>query len=782
MLASLRIVRAGGQVESLKVHPRTLLVGREAGDIVLRDPQASARHLELTWDGRSLTFRDLGSTNGTFVNGARFAEKMLQPGEAITIGSSRIEFVGPVGQPAAGPAGTMVAMPSAVSPSPSPVVKVAAAKASPSPGPASPIKKTSAGRSVAIVAGCFLVACVLWAAMAVNRFGGAGATISNGEATVNAVWFAQGPDGVKGGTSPVTVRVTANKTPGVSVGVLEEFAGGTGSQWRTATWLAAFNASQAAGITLADHEYLVRVGGHIDGPSAGMLITSTMLGILQGDRIHKTTTMTGTINPDGSAGPVGGIVQKMRGAKASGMTRFGYPIGARNHVDMATGKTVDLEELARELGLEAREIPDLATAYEFVTGRALEQAAPVDERAMELDPETTQRLRAKLSAWRARVNKEITTLKELSRTRRLASFQDTIDSATASLNDADKFERSDLPAAALQEYVAALISLRGTAVGLGLVESLQRRDFQNLEAQVQGARATSQRIASFGDELKIAANRGTVGGHVNLTSAMVAYVQAESLGRFADANHESALRLIQDVNAGRTRPTNEVLATVGVRLMVPVLAYLGADVLLDHARDQLDLAGDEGGASPANLDAYQRQVGGYASAAGATLAYFEALEVEPLTRRGTSLDDARERVAQLEFGYRIARAEIGLAEHLTGQDQATQMQRLAAGIDAFLTSASLVNKYYALGGRTDGGDFSLTNRKALTAQLDLARTNARRAAALSQQQAGFIPRAARFAYQRAGAAREGSDAEKIGALTAYWEAAQWSNLAARLSR
>ena len=163
---------------------------------------------------------------------------------------------------------------------------------------------------------------------------------------VKAVWFS-GTPGVKvsGGTSDITVRIAPNTKDGASVGVIEEFAGGAGNQWRTATWLAAFNASRATGRSLIDHEFLVRAGGHIDGPSAGMLMTSTMMALLRGKSLLPNTTMTGTINPDGSAGPVGGIVQKMGGAKASGIARFGYPMGARNHVDLSDNRTVDLNEV-----------------------------------------------------------------------------------------------------------------------------------------------------------------------------------------------------------------------------------------------------------------------------------------------------------------------------------------------------------------------------------------------------------------------------------------------------
>jgi len=51
-------------------------------------------------------------------------------------------------------------------------------------------------------------------------------------------------------------------------------------------------------------------------------MTSTLLALLHGDTVRADTAMTGTINPDGSAGPVGGIPLKIEGAKEKGLKRL----------------------------------------------------------------------------------------------------------------------------------------------------------------------------------------------------------------------------------------------------------------------------------------------------------------------------------------------------------------------------------------------------------------------------------------------------------------------------
>ena len=122
------------------------------------------------------------------------------------------------------------------------------------------------------------------------------------------------------GPATCVLRVEPSVSHDVSVGVMEEFAGGTGEQWRSAAWLAAINASHVLNRSITDTEFGMRVGGKVDGPSAGMLITAGFAALLNGDPTRADTTMTGTINPDGTAGPVGGIPQKLRGAQAKGLS------------------------------------------------------------------------------------------------------------------------------------------------------------------------------------------------------------------------------------------------------------------------------------------------------------------------------------------------------------------------------------------------------------------------------------------------------------------------------
>ncbi|HEU5143852.1 MAG TPA: DUF3662 and FHA domain-containing protein [Dermatophilaceae bacterium] len=74
----------------------TTLGRDDSADIVVDDPGVSRRHSEIrvTNDGPHLvtSIRDLGSTNGTFVNGDRITSTRLEDGDQVTIGRTSATF------------------------------------------------------------------------------------------------------------------------------------------------------------------------------------------------------------------------------------------------------------------------------------------------------------------------------------------------------------------------------------------------------------------------------------------------------------------------------------------------------------------------------------------------------------------------------------------------------------------------------------------------------------------------------------------------------------------
>ncbi len=69
-------------------------IGRQAGnDIAISDPEISRHHANITWEGANFVIRDMGSANGTFVNGAMItAPCILRDGDVIGLGELLFSF------------------------------------------------------------------------------------------------------------------------------------------------------------------------------------------------------------------------------------------------------------------------------------------------------------------------------------------------------------------------------------------------------------------------------------------------------------------------------------------------------------------------------------------------------------------------------------------------------------------------------------------------------------------------------------------------------------------
>jgi hypothetical protein len=70
-----------------------LRLGRSPdNDVILRDPATSGHHARLERRGDQFWLVDLGSTNGTLVNGEPIQEKELNHGDRVTIGQNAVHF------------------------------------------------------------------------------------------------------------------------------------------------------------------------------------------------------------------------------------------------------------------------------------------------------------------------------------------------------------------------------------------------------------------------------------------------------------------------------------------------------------------------------------------------------------------------------------------------------------------------------------------------------------------------------------------------------------------
>ncbi len=64
----------------------------EGNDVILSDDTVSRNHCRIIQDDRHATLVDLGSTNGTHINGVRIKEAFLTPGMTIAVGNTQLRY------------------------------------------------------------------------------------------------------------------------------------------------------------------------------------------------------------------------------------------------------------------------------------------------------------------------------------------------------------------------------------------------------------------------------------------------------------------------------------------------------------------------------------------------------------------------------------------------------------------------------------------------------------------------------------------------------------------
>jgi pSer/pThr/pTyr-binding forkhead associated (FHA) protein len=93
-MAQLILTMPTGKTQQMAVKAPSTTIGRSLdNDVVLESVLASRRHAVLQSEGPFVTLRDVGSRNGTYVNGARVEMQVLAHGDTIGIGDCRIRFL-----------------------------------------------------------------------------------------------------------------------------------------------------------------------------------------------------------------------------------------------------------------------------------------------------------------------------------------------------------------------------------------------------------------------------------------------------------------------------------------------------------------------------------------------------------------------------------------------------------------------------------------------------------------------------------------------------------------
>ena len=223
------------------------------------------------------------------------------------------------------------------------------------------------------------------------------------EVIVPVLWAAEQEDGkVAGGVEPAVVKVADSEdNAGFAINLTDVKSKGAGEAWTAASSSAAAVGTLASTRSPRDLSIDFEITGPIDGPSGGAGLTVGVIAAARKTELLDKVTITGTINPDGTVGPVSYIPTKMRAAAREGYRTIVIPSLVTKEFDQATGREVNLRRFGRSLGLRVVPVELLGQAYAAMTGKGLFPTYPKARAAMRPQVQEVTRSQARAAVTQA---------------------------------------------------------------------------------------------------------------------------------------------------------------------------------------------------------------------------------------------------------------------------------------------------------------------------------------------------------------------------------------------
>jgi uncharacterized protein len=603
------------------------------------------------------------------------------------------------------------------------------------------------------------------------------------EAVVHVATLVRGPGVCGGDHHPLTIRVDPSSSGHLQLGFFETRPNAIGPQFRATGWMAGVVAATVLGRNLNAHRISYTYDEGVEGPSAGALTTAALLALMRGQAIAGDAAMTGTVNPDGTVGPVGGIAQKIAGAHPK-TKRFGIPRGARMALNQCTGKRDDLVELGRARQIEVVEIGDVREAYQLLTGHLL-PASPITPLPAQMPADIREAYRKLFERWMARY----TAAAEVVRRASPAEFHPDLKPTWSLAERLQKEGRADLAkgheAAAFSRAWLAVLNAEVTARAvLGMREvfgGLDRLQAAAIDRRDRTRRHLASELRALGGlKAATAVDAGALllmGGQV--TAALTHVTHAERLlgsstktgrpGTFADQTE--AAKLAFEAIAHFTIAES----TVDAAVLTKGWLGRGGPALDPGLRGQV-----------AVLSAAQL----FQAAALANIEYFDALVTREKARaRGVDLDVARNDLERADVVYLNARgglvrlADVG---RVFGEGSGLIFAQIGGLAHTVSNSSLLVAQHYSLRARTDGLGLvvGFEDEPALAHMTRMAEQEALRAVgeAAAATRGASTPMLA-AGIEAARRSREASVAppDRLLALSIYWTTTFAARLVSQLS-
>ena len=462
----------------------------------------------------------------------------------------------------------------------------------------------------------------------------------------------------------------------------EHDVGATAKQWEAAAWNAAVTASLITGAPLAGRELHFAVNGRPQGQSVGALLTVAVIALMRGDKLEPDITATGTVNPDGSIGPVTGVPESVAAAVRAHRARACSSRSASAARPMRRARSSTSWRSRRGSDCASVEAGDVYEAYQLFTGKVLPQ--PPASTKTTLNRDVYERLAAKVDTWTARFVAARAAFRSLA-----PSVQQDLNPYAAAAQrqqqQARKLTDAGEDAGAFSATVNATALMRAVAqVGAALPTLLGQGVPPFVDAITKGDPVE----AAVGKEAEELADASAE--HLTDASARIAaygnVLDAASLARFG--------RHLFDAKDATGQPDLS-------RVVEGAIYYGLAGSLVAAAHDLVAVGSDLGGAPVASNVDPGAAADALRAAAHANLGAFHAAVIAPRAFASrTNVAAASDAIAQADTVFALARTgEQTLASlpEVLGDRSPPDDAALGGAISVYVRSAVLGAKYTSLG-------------------------------------------------------------------------------------
>lgn len=443
-------------------------------------------------------------------------------------------------------------------------------------------------RRVQVLAICIVLALMLGViTWAVRRSSG------QNSVTVQALWYGKDVSGtISGGVTPVEITaIDADPSTALVVDLHGLDDAGAGPMWKAATANAALFAVLESGIDPRLLELRYSLDEAIDGPSAGGLLSVGTLAAISDSPIAATTTMTGTVMPDGSLGDVSGVPEKVRAAAAAGFTRVLVPAGQLFAIDPQTRTSVDVVAAGKAAGVEVVGVETVPQAFELISSPtapvAQAEPAPIDPQMLQLLTQESARMNAS-----TRLALKATPGGAAPGQRNIDALLVASDAALAAADPVMGFASAAEAAEAIQVRAASAKATRALQAGsLSSAVAQVRADAEKSRAEISVAlRSAAETPVTTVEQLSALSVDALAWGDFALTSVNVVLARLDSVTTPAELDELVRFFATAQFEAGTYMPF--CVQMVGFAGSKPMADVAGAVDLLGAYAEFLDYAAD----------------------------------------------------------------------------------------------------------------------------------------------------------------------------------------------